>query len=327
MSAAPWLETAALLPIPGESLLRVAGRDAGSFLQNLLTQELVRMTPGDSRPAALADRKGHLVADLWVARRPDDYLLRVPASRGAIVLAAFDAHRFSEKVSFELEALDARAALLVGRRAIDCMASWAAAPVSAVGDLGEAADLAYLRVRELGPADFLLYSASLPVAAWSASLLASASLPVTEITWDAFDLERVQRGVARFGVDADSERLVPEAGFGDRIAYNKGCFLGQEPLARLHWQGQLNWRLCRLSLESRAEDRGSTDPQASDGEELVNEAAERVGWIAHRAALAAGTRALGYLHRKYREQGGPLATRGGEKVVEWSVAAPPAETP
>ena len=126
--------------------------------------------------------------------------------------------------------------------------------------------------------------------------------------WDAFDRARIDAGRAWMGLDVDSERLVPEPGWDDHISYAKGCYLGQETLARLHYQGRLNWGLARLRWSG---------PPVPRGSELRDSgSAGRLGWVTSIQPDESGCRALGFLHRRAREEAIELFLPDGRPVTE-----------
>lgn len=297
-------EGAALLFAPWERVLDVSGPDAAGFLHVLLTQHVRSLAVGAAVPAALATRKGHLVADLTVFRAAEHHFsLRVAAPFAAELRTQLEKHQVMEDVEFAWHQEGGGAFLLVGPRAA-AVAEELVRSASAPGVV--------LPIRELTAEDRLLLAAP----GREAALVDSCVRAGARVTgWDAFDRRRIELGRAWFGIDADGDRLVPEPGFGDRIHYDKGCYLGQEPLARLHFRGRPNWALAiLLAMES--------GPLAT-GAVLRDAAGEEVGWVSSVAPGRIGptepgagrnlgvslrpetahTLALGFLHRRLRESG------------------------
>jgi folate-binding protein YgfZ len=77
---------------------------------------------------------------------------------------------------------------------------------------------------------------------WDA-LAAAGARPVGQ---DALEVLRVEAGVARYGVDVDATNVVLEAGADEAVSYTKGCYVGQEIIARIHWRGHVAKRLAGL---------------------------------------------------------------------------------
>jgi folate-binding protein YgfZ len=88
-------------------------------------------------------------------------------------------------------------------------------------------------------------------AAVRAALLASGAVEAGE---QLAELARIESGRPRFGVDLDETVIPEEGGLNDRaVSFTKGCYVGQETIARLHYRGRPNRRLCSLKLSDEAE--------------------------------------------------------------------------
>lgn len=297
------LQGAALLPAPWERRIVVTGRDASRFLHNMLTQDVAGMPISAVRPFAQADRKGHPIAEGWIWREePERFVLRIADPFVGALLDLFDRHRIMERVEWRVPPAGTPF-LLVGPRAAAVLGGEAEA--GRLPEFGE--DACWIRVREITLADRVVFG-SVPFATVSAWL--PGALPVG---WDAFDRARIEAGRAWMGLDVDSERLVPEPGWEDRISYAKGCYLGQETLARLHYQGRLNWNLARL--------RGSGTP-IPPGTELRDSDSGRLGWVTSVQPDGAGWIALGFLHRRARDDARGLFLPDGRTVTELPTDGP-----
>lgn len=209
----------AVAPFPERSLLSVRGRDAVRFLQGMLTQDVVGMDVGEVRLACQVDRKGHLLADLLVRRLEDGALLDLPSSRLGLLLELYERHRIMEQVQFEprsgLEALllcGPRAPAIVEQLAPD---AWPTEDVPGGG----------WRVWVEDGHRFI-----------SDALAAGAEV----IRFSILERLRIEAGRPWFGRDMDEENLPPEVRLDGAISTSKGCYLGQETLARLHFRGHVN---------------------------------------------------------------------------------------
>jgi folate-binding protein YgfZ len=265
----------------------------------MLTQDVVGMPIASVRPVALADRKGHAIAEGWVWREESDrFVLRIAAPFVPILLDVFDRHRIMERLEWSVPPAGTPF-LLVGAQAASTLGGQEAEG-GRLPELGEEA--CWIRVQEITPSDRVVFgTVPFPIAA--------ARLPgALPVGWDAFDGARIDAGRAWMGLDVDSERLVPEPGWEDHISYAKGCYLGQETLARLHYQGRLNWRLSRLHWSG---------PSVARGCELRDSTATgRLGWVTSAQPHRTGCRALGFLHRRVREESIELFLPDGRPVTE-----------
>ena len=181
----------------------------------MLSQD-VAFDVGDAREALLLTPKARVIATMTVLRRAaDDYLLSTEAGLGDRVLRELGRARFAAKVEIEPELHDA--VLVFG-------------PSSPGG-------LAY------PVADYV-------IGAWE---VLDGQAPTSADVLDDNDLEllRIQARTPRAGLELDDRVLPAEAGLVDRaVSFTKGCYPGQEPVARLHYRGHANRGLRVLRLET-----------------------------------------------------------------------------
>ncbi|PRP91973.1 glycine cleavage system aminomethyltransferase T [Enhygromyxa salina] len=225
----------AKLPSQARTVVRVTGDDALRFLQGLLTADVGRLTPGTSTPAALLTVKGKIVSEVWVlAIDEQEPWLVLPAEIAEEVVAKLDGHIIMDDV--ELETLTEHA----------CAIAWrddeAALTVAELGALPEG-----VRAFDTGhPLPGVLLVG--PTAGLAA--LAGLGEPADH---ERFTAARVSHARPAWGFELGPDRFPPEVGFVDAVSYDKGCYLGQEPLSRIHNRGQVNRVMVRVSLSARPE--------------------------------------------------------------------------
>ena len=126
---------------------------------------------------------------------------------------------------------------------------------------------------------------------------------------------RVEAGMARFGPDFDAERFPQEVGETDALDFEKGCYLGQEVVARIHYRGKVNHRLCGLLLAA------GELPRPGSVVELGGDDVGRSGSAAWSPSLETNI-ALAVLHRK-AERGAVVALSGlAAEVVDLPFVSP-----
>jgi folate-binding protein YgfZ len=185
--------------------LRVAGPDAGDYLQRMVSNDVEALAIGEACPALLLTAKARVIAPVVVLRRgDDDFLVLTEPELGEVVRALLTRMRLRAKCEIEPE--EHASVLVFG------------------GDEGFATDFDGAR-----------------------ELLDSALSP----TLDADELERrrIEAGVPRWGREIDERILPAEAGLdATHVSFGKGCYPGQEPVARLHYRGHPNRGLRILEL-------------------------------------------------------------------------------
>ena len=229
------------------AFLRVAGPDAADYLDRMLTNEVEALGVGESCEALLLTPKGRVIAPMRVVRRADaDFLLLTEPEAAEQLSAELQRMRFAAKVEIEPE--EHRSYLLLGDVNGGVPNADYGVPAGEVLD-ADPPDLPALGQEEL-------------------------------------EALRIEAGRPRFGKEIDDSILPAEAGLDEtHISFTKGCFPGQEPVARLHYRGHPNRRLRVLEAES-----------AEPGAELVWE-----GKVVGRVTSAVSGLALAYVRNEVPE--------------------------
>jgi tRNA-modifying protein YgfZ len=204
------------------AFVRVAGADAGDFLQRMVSNDVDALAVGDSCPALLLTAKARLIAPLVVWRRgEEDFLLLTEPELGDAVRTHLTRMRLRARCEIEPEKHES--ALVFG-------------------GAGIATDFP-------GAAEVL-----------------DAGLAPT-LTEDELELRRIEAGVPRWGRELDDRVLPAEAGLdATHISFTKGCYPGQEPIARLHHRGHVNRSLQVVELDDGTDvERVTSSARRPDG--------------------------------------------------------------
>ncbi len=240
--------------------LALTGPDARTFLSGQVTNDIEALQPGDGCYAAFLTHKGKMLGDMRVLDSGEELLLD---TERVALQALFDMiRRFKIGYEVELHKRTLERALLslvgpasreVARRAAGHEAS---APVDvAPPDREHAHTSATIAGREVrviatdaAGIDVLCDAADR--VAVSEALIAAGAQPVSEA---AAEIVRVERGRPRYGIDLDDTVIPQEAGLNERaVSFTKGCYVGQETVARLHYKGKPNRHLRGLRLSTPA---------------------------------------------------------------------------
>lgn len=213
----------------GYEAVGVGGPDAESFLDSLLSQDLTALAEGAASRSLLLAPRGKLRALLWVGRLPDEFVLVTDAGSAEVVAA--DLSRFKLRVDATIGDPEPVAAL-IGPAAAAVLAGASLPAPSGVARHSESVVLHF----PLGHLDrfFLL---RVP----STSLLAAGARPVGALAATAV---RVEAGEPRMGRDVDESTIPQESGLvAEAVSFTKGCYLGQELVARIDSRGHVNRHL------------------------------------------------------------------------------------
>ncbi|HVS02867.1 MAG TPA: glycine cleavage T C-terminal barrel domain-containing protein [Thermoanaerobaculia bacterium] len=244
----------ALVPRPAAGLLEIAGEDRRRFLHGLVTCDVQGLQPGGAIYCLLTSHQGRILADAAVLARPDALWLELPPGRQEAIAAHLGKYVIADRVEIggrgdrlPLTLVGAPAAAAAG---VDSLAG---EPWSSVE--GEAYGVPVVADRRPLAG---LPALTLWVAAPSAGELARRLLDagrdggLRPVGWEALEAARVERGVPRWGRDYGEEHFPQEAGLEEQaVSYTKGCYLGQEVIARIHYRGQVNRVLRGVLVEGR----------------------------------------------------------------------------
>jgi folate-binding protein YgfZ len=236
------------------AVISVSGPEAAEYLESQVTNEVETLSPSSERApgggcyAALLDRKGHMRGDMRVLRTAGDRLLVLTEVAAAEAISShLGTYRVGREV--EVEDLSAEQALisLIGPMSAEVAG---AAPLGAENDHLEAImDGVPCRLVATDVGIDLLCSAD-AAADVEAFLAGAGAAPVSEA---AAEIIRVEGGRPRFGREMTTETIPQEAGINERaVSFTKGCYIGQETVARLHYKGKPNRHLRGLELEAPA---------------------------------------------------------------------------
>jgi folate-binding protein YgfZ len=241
-------ESAGVLDRSERGKLRASGSEAADYLQGQLTNDLDALSPGEGCYAALLDRKGHMRADLRVLRLEDEELwLDTEEIATDTVVRHLETYMIGRDV--EIGDVTAEHALLsvIGPAAAEVTGAGPLAPEHAHREL----DLGGVRCRAVA-ADAGI-DLIVPGPGANALLTFLLETDAVEVTESAAEILRVESGRPRFGAEMTEATIPAEAGIDERaVSFTKGCYIGQETVARLHHRGKPNRHLRGLRLERPA---------------------------------------------------------------------------
>ena len=302
-------ESVALIDLTARGCLAVLGDDRVKFINGQVTNEVAGLRSGQGCYAALVNAKAKMQADLNIYRLENELILDFEPGLLDTVTARLE----SNLVADQVELVDASPHFgllsLQGPNTNDAIESiglklpdelFAHTQVTQ-DELGE---WYLMRNDRLGQAgcDFYIPTAHLPEAAKRlAKVVAGQGGGLAG--WEAIEIARIESGIPRFACDMDGNTLPPEANLESRaISYSKGCYIGQEIIARIRTYGKVNRTLVGYRLDAELAE------SAMPGTKLVDDTGKAVATITSVAhSPAHGAIALGLAKRTHAESGHKLA--------------------
>ncbi len=286
------------------SRLELTGKDRQRFLHGLVTCDVKALAPGHGAYSFFTSQQGKVLADVVVHALEDRLWLELPAGKGEEISAHLEKFLIADRVEV-LPLADMLPVTLLGPATEGALAGLTPLPPDPRGNsramvLGIEVCLARSPLAGL-PGLTLWVSASVATPLVEGLLALPGIVPAGR---EAVEQVRVEAGVPAFGQDFGSDHFPQETGLeAEAVSYTKGCYLGQEVIARIHYRGKANRDVRRLLF-----DRAEAPPA---GARLLFEGQE-VGAVGSAVAPLAGGGAVGMavLHRKAYEPGTVLAVEG-----------------
>jgi tRNA-modifying protein YgfZ len=298
--------------------VRIAGPKAAELVTGMVTNDVSSLVAGEGQYAAALTPKGKIVADLRIFALDEALLIDTSAAAAAgwkemvrkyINPRVAPYHDVTSELS-DIGVFGRSSRSIVSRATgIDDRELSALAPYSHITAPLDDITITVARVPEMDLDGFELFVPSESVGMLKNKLHSGGVLPGSQETWE---IARVESGRPKWGVDMDDSTLPQEANFDElgAISYTKGCYIGQETVARVHFRGHVNRFLRKLRFVTR--------PPPPTGAELVDESGKVIGDI-RSVALSPrfGGVALGMVRREILP-GTTLQARwpGGECSVQ-----------
>ena len=295
----------ALVDLTARGCLAVLGEDRVKFINGQVTNEVAGLRTGQGCYAALVNAKAKMQADLHVYRLENELILDFESGLLENVTNRLESHLVSDRVELVDASPHFGLLSLQGPKTVEAVESFGFklpdAPfdhtqVSLTG-LGE---WYLMRNDRLGQAGCDLYipTAHLPEAA-NRLAKAVAGQGGRLAGWEATEIARIEAGIPRFGSDMDEATLPPEANLESRaISYTKGCYIGQEIIARIRTYGKVNRTLVGYRLDDELAE------SATIGTKLVDDSGKAVATLTSLAQSPGfGAIALGLAKRTHSNPG------------------------
>jgi tRNA-modifying protein YgfZ len=225
----------------------ILGPDGAEYLQGQLTNDVEALGVGEGQYAALLDRKGHMQTDLRVLRVGEDAILldTEPGTKDA-ALRHLTMYSIGRDVQVGDATVERAFISLIGPRAAE-IAGTPPLPEFA----NEATKLASVDVVAVGTREGI--DILFPAAERERVIATLTDAGAVEVSPEAVEILRVEAGVPRFGAEMDAGTMPAEASIvDDAVSFTKGCYIGQETVARLHYKGKPNKHLRGLRLSAAA---------------------------------------------------------------------------
>ena len=330
---------AGLIDLSSRGRIMVSGTEAVQFLNGLITNDMKTLAVGSWMPAAFPNVQGRLIASVRVIRLTDEgtgqttpaglprrgprenvsptFLIDTEAATHERVLKTIE--RFTLAGDFHVTDVTSQTAQLSvqGKKATDIIGSVlgeeaAALPVNGAAQTTNGVTI--VRASHTAEDGFdLIVNSDQAGSLWDALLDAGAR----PVGIEALEILRIEAGVPRYGIDMDETNVVTEAALDDAVSYTKGCYVGQEIIARIKYRGHVAKKLSGVLFDQTV--------KVEVGAVIKSVADKEVGRItsATDSPNLGRTIALGYLKYDYLEAGTKVKVIAGVEELTAQVTELP----
>jgi len=303
---------AGIVDFRGRTLIEMSGVDAASFLQGFCTNDVKRLTPGQGCEAFITSVQGKILGHVAVCREAERIVLGTVPGEAEKLIAHLDRYIIRQQVTLADRSQEWGELLLGGAASPGLLADrlGIAPPAAVWGSIEASLEGRAIEVQRADPllgAPGFLVRAEVSDLDVAADALATAG--ATRCDSATFDTIRIEAGWPIYGPDISEQNLPQEV---DRdaaaISFTKGCYLGQETVARIDALGHVNRKLRGLKFAAGETPKVGTVLMAGEKE---------AGFVTSAcfSPKLGGPLALGYVRRGHEAFGTKLTTAQGEAEV------------
>jgi len=235
-------EAAAIAELDSFGIVKLTGNDRVAWLQGMITNDVEKMPAGGGCYAGHLTPQGKLVAHMHVLKDEDALWLSLERAAIPKLMAAFDKLLIMEDVQMADVSNDYSILGVLGPKAGEALQSWVGGSMQLDGLYSHRKfDDSRIAMSELG------FNIWVPRPQADSILRFLAEHGVTAIDHGTWDVLRTEAGIPVYGVDIDETTTMPELG-AHGISYEKGCYIGQEVVAKVKYIGHVNRRFAGLML-------------------------------------------------------------------------------
>ena len=290
-----------LIDLSHHGKLRMSGKEHLKFLQGMVTNDVMKLEEGKGLYATLLTVKGKMVADMKIYREKESVLLELEPGLNEKVRELLLKYKLSYKANIE-DLTDSCCLLSIqgpnSKRLLEKSLGEEIPELKEYEFLKReivSTEVMITRVNRTGEEgyDFFIQPDGVKLL-WESLIGNGRDLELKPVGLETIETLRIEAGIPRYDVDMDEETIPLEAGLLDAISFEKGCYVGQEVIARIKWRGHVNWYLVGFEIESE------TLPSKGDkiflGERVIGHITSSVFSPVLNKVIA-----LGYIRREFKD--------------------------
>jgi folate-binding protein YgfZ len=243
---------AGLIDLSARGRILISGSEAVMFLNGLVTNDMKTLEPNTWMPAVFPNVQGRLLAAVRIIHRDDGFLIDTESPSHDTVIKLLE--RFTLAGDFRLADLtpDTAQLSIQGAQAPGIMAAVFGETLANLGRDAVAGvewqgkQITVIRATHTAEDGFDLFAGAADVETLRDAFIKAGAQPVGD---DTVETLRIEAGIARYGIDMDETSVVTETNLDDAVSFTKGCYIGQEIIARIKYRGHVAKKIAGLIFE------------------------------------------------------------------------------
>jgi len=301
-----------IVDLSGRGMLIISGKDHLKLLQGMLTNDMVKLEVGSGNHVVALTVKGRMLADIRAFKFQDFMLFDMESGLQTVLAEHLNKFKLSYKADIKDTTEDYIHFHICGPKSAELIESLFNIAAAELGEYGSKtvnyknAELYLIKINRTAEMGFDLITGSEPGNGLFRELLVKGEAAgLKPFGSAALNTMRIEAGIPAYGIDMDENTIPIEAGLWDALDFDKGCYIGQEVIARIKWRGRVNWHLVGFKTDEKAE--------ITVGNKIFNEKKE-IGRITSTtfSKTLGKTIALGYIRREFKEGGMKVLINSGE---------------
>ncbi len=292
--------------------LRLSGKDHLRFLQGMLTNDVVKLEPEKGVHAALLTVKGRMVSDMKVYKEEASAFLDLEPGLNLKVAELLKKYRLSYKADIDDLSEELGLFSINGPKARELLFKTLGTSPKDMEEYDHfradinGNDVTVVKVSRTPMDGYDIYMPGEAASTvWNLFITSGEEFGITPAGFEAMNTLRVEAGIAVYGTDMDESNIPIEAALWDALDFEKGCYVGQEVVARIKWRGHVNWHLMGFVVE------GDRVPEPGDQLFLGERKIGRITSGVFSPSLGKPI-ALGYIRREFKEPGTKITVKSAE---------------
>ncbi len=349
--------SAGIIDMTHRGKIRVSGKDSTRFLHNILSQDINKLTPGTGGHAVLLNTRGHMLAYMRLYSDDDSFLIDTEPGEAEKIIQILNRYLFREDAKIEDLTMQYGLLTVQGPRSRETISRISGIEIKDMDECGHinisinSINCKVARTTYTGEEGYNIYAPwdNLQYI-WESIIVRNpfvrhpehgsvshrddiktmTSGEIIPFGHDAFNSLRIEAGIPLYSIDMDENTIPVEAGLDDAISYTKGCYVGQETIARIKFKGHVNRTLTGFII-SPGRESGSVSgnmiiPKKGDIIcAAIDDARQEAGFITSACFSPTLNRvtALGYLKIQYAGRGNKVTINSEDGEVSAEVAKLP----